>query len=410
MKKQLLLMGSLLLSSAVTFGAGYQLNLQGLRQLAMGGSGTAIPWDAATIFYNPGGLTEFRHLTLYASGQFIMPNVQYVPTPTGNFDARTKDKTYPTFNIYAGGPIVDKSKLSIGIGVYTPFGSGTKWDDNWTGRYIIQEIKLQSIFFQPTVSYKFNDIVSVGAGFIYAVGSVHLDKAIPLQNVAGADGHAQLKGDGHGVGFNIGVHVMPTEKMHLGLTYRSQVNMKVKRGYASFDVPSSVASSFPYTAFSATLPLPQVLSLGVGFNVSEKVTLQADINFVGWKAYDTLSFDYQDNTAALEDTHTPRRYKNTLAVRAGMHYKFSDKVQGMIGAAWDPSPVRDGFVSPDLPDANRGVFTAGLSYKPAPKLSIMAAVEYVRTIARKSSFDAEGFQGKYQTTAFTPGIGLAYNF
>src|SRR5688572_24938005 len=116
MKRLFLVAGTLLLSSAITFGAGYQLNLQGLRQLAMGGSGTAIPWDMSTIFYNPGGLTEFTNVRAYASAQFIMPNVKYVQTPTGIYSSESQAQVFPTFNAYLGGPVVDKSPVSIGLG------------------------------------------------------------------------------------------------------------------------------------------------------------------------------------------------------------------------------------------------------------------------------------------------------
>jgi long-chain fatty acid transport protein len=82
----------------------------------------------------------------------------------------------------------------------------------------------------------------------------------------------------------------------------------------------------------------------------------------------------------------------------------------MLGAGWDPSPVRDGYVSPDLPDANRMLFTAGISYYPAPKFSIIAALEYVNASKRDASYDEENFGGTYKTVAWTPGIGLAYHF
>lgn len=410
MKRFFLVTGTLLLSSAMTFGAGYQLNLQGLRQLAMGGSGTAIPWDMSTIFYNPGGLTEFTNVQAYASAQFVMPTVKYVQVPTGTYSSLTQSQVFPTFNAYLGGPVVDRSPVSIGLGIYTPFGNGLKWDDDWSGRYLIQEIKLQSIFFQPTIAYRFNDYVSLGAGFVYAIGNMHLRKAIPIQDQRGRDATGELKGDGSGVGFNVGLHIRPTENIQLGITYRSQVNMKVKRGYASFSVPSSLNTEFPYTAFNTELPLPQVVSLGGGFKVSERTTLQVDLNFVGWAAYDTLSFDYNDNTTLLQDSHSPRRYKNTIALRAGVHYMFSDKVAGMLGAAWDPSPVKEGYVSPELPDANRGVFTGGVSYKPAERLTLLGTVEFVSAVKRTGSFTIESFEGKYQTNAFTSGIGLTYDF
>lgn len=410
MKKQLLLTGALLFSTAMSFGAGYQLNLQGLRQLAMGGSGTAIPWDAATIFYNPGGLSQIDHVSAYASGQFIMPHVKYVQTPSGVYSAETQNQTFPTFNVYVGGPIVDKSPISIGLGVYTPFGTGLKWDDNWAGKFIVQEIKLSTIFFQPTISWRLTDMVSVGGGFIYATGGMKMSRAVPVQNQNGDYGQVELKGNAQGVGFNLGIHLKASEKFMLGFTYRSRVNMKVKRGYADFTVPSSLESSFPYTAYSTSLPLPQVGTLGIGYKASETITLQADVSYTGWSAYENLSFDYEQNTPALQDTRSARHYKNTLSIRGGGHVKISEKVSGMLGAGWDPSPVRDGYLAPELPDANRGLFTGGFSYKPFTKFTVLGAFEYVWTAKRSGSLESENFKGKYQTTAFTPAIGVTLDF
>lgn len=408
MKKQILIAGSLLLSS-MTYGAGYQLNLQGLRQLAMGGSGTAIPWDMSTIFYNPGGLGRIDYVQAYASAVALMPNVQYAES-VGSYTASSVNQTFVPFNVYVGGPVAWRSPVKIGLGITTPYGSGLKWDDNWRGRYMIQEINLRSVFIQPTVSYEINDELSVGAGFVYAVGSVDLRRAIPLASASSPDGSASLEGNGHGFGVNVGVHFTPSEKVELGLNFRSQVNMKVKRGYATFNVPTSLSGSFPYTAFSTELPLPAVTSIGIGYHVNEDLTLQADINYVGWNAYRSLNFDYEQNTTSLQDTRSARRYHNTLSVRIGGHYQLSDKIAFMLGGAWDPTPVRDGYVSPELPDANRGVLTGGVSYRPIERLTFIAAVEAVGSVQRDADYDEQGFSGKYQTTGFAPGLGVTFDF
>lgn len=410
MKKRSLLLGSLLLSSVITFGAGFQLNLQGIRQLAMGGTGAAVPWDVSTVFYNPGGLTNIRGLQAYGSVHALMPKLRYVDAPTGTYKADSKDAVYTPFNFYIGSPLGYKSRVSIGLGVYTPFGSGLAWDENWKGRYVIQDISLQTIFIQPTVAYKVNDQISIGAGFVYGTGNIEVNRAVPLVNTNGQDGQANLKGDAKGVGFNLGLHIKATDRVWFGLTYRSEVKMKVKRGFATFRVPTSMASNFPYTAFSSSLTLPQVATFGVGFKASNKLILTLDANFTGWSSYDSLIFDYETNTSALADTRSPRHYKNTVTLRAGANYKFSDKVSGMLGAAFDPTPVKNGYVSPELPDNNHIITAAGLTYRPKKRFTIMAVFEYVITPNRTSSLDEAGFSGTYQNNVINPGLGVSYNF
>jgi long-chain fatty acid transport protein len=405
------LLSALLISSSYwAMGAGYQLNLQGLRQLAMGGGGTAIPWDASTIFYNPGGLSSLGSWQINASALFIMPNVEYAQLPTGSYTATSQSQVFYPFNFYAGGPLKKGSKWGLGLGVYTPFGSGLKWANDWTGRFMVQSINLQSVFIQPTISYKFNDYISLGAGYIYAIGSLDLTQALPLQDQNGTEGAAELKGNASGMGYNIGLHIKANDKLQFGFTYRSRVDMKISSGNATFTVPTSMASLFPNCNFSSTLPLPEVASVGLGYKVNEKLTLQMDLNFVGWSAYDSLKFNFSQHTANLADEHFPRFYHNTVAVRLGANYDVNKNLSLMVGGAYDPSPVTDGYVSPELPDADRWVFTCGLAYRPIPKLCIMAACEFVSSIKRDASYDIMNFQGTYQTKAVTPGIGLSYNF
>lgn len=410
MKKQALMASALLLAGSTAFGAGFQINVQGLRQIAMGGTGTGWMWDASSIFYNPGGLARMKGIQAYGSVQFLLPSTQYVETPTGSYSARTQSQVFTPFNLYVGGRLRENGKLAIGLGVYTPFGSGIKWDDNWEGRYSIQSISLQSIFFQPTISYKLGDIVSLGGGFIYATGNLKMRKALPVQDVNGKDGSAELKGNANGIGLNLGIHIKPSESLQIGISYRSQVNMTVKSGTASFVVPNSLASNFPNTNFRAELPLPQVLSVGIGIRPIPQLTLTAEANWVGWNAYDTLRFTYEKTTPALQNTKAPRNYKNTVAVRFGANYKVTDGFALMAGAAYDPSPVVNGYVSPDLPDADRIVLSAGFSWKPISKLTILGAIEFGNSVKREAQYIPDNFNGTYQTKAVIPCIGLTYDF
>jgi long-chain fatty acid transport protein len=410
MKKHALITIALLLSAAMSFGAGFQINVQGLRQIAMAGTGAGWIWDASSIFYNPGGLARLKNIQAYGSVQFLIVNTKYVQTPTGAYSEEAKQGIYTPFNLYIGGRLKEDGKLALGLGIYTPFGSGMKWNDNWEGRYLIQNIQLSTIFFQPTISYKLADAVSIGGGFVYATGNLKMRRAIPIQDQYGNDSYGELKGKASGVGFNLGVHVMAGEKVQIGVDYRSQVNMKVKHGDATFVVPSALTTSFPNTDFTTEVPLPQVLAFGIGVRLVKSLTITAQVDWMGWKPYDTLRFDYEQHTPTLQDTRAARNYKNTLAVRLGVHYKVSDKLALMAGSGYDPTPVTDGFVSPDLPDADRYLVTGGATFKATNKLTILAAIEYGMSKKRDAQYLPDNFNGKYQTKALIPSIGVTYDF
>jgi long-chain fatty acid transport protein len=409
MKKHLLA-ASMVLASFSSIGAGYQLNLQGIRQLAMGGTGTAMPWDASTIFYNPGGLSRLKGIQVYGSILGIMPSTAY-----GNYylgSTRSEKQTFTPFNIYVGGPVREGSRVGLGLGIYTPFGSGLKWDDNWIGKYIVQSIELKSFFFQPTISYRFSNFLSGGLGLIYATGTFDFKQALPVQNSYEEAGTLTLHGNANGVGFNAGLQMKFSERFQVGLTYRSQVTMNIGGGSANFNVPSSLRSSFPNTRFETFLPLPQVASIGFAIKPlnNERLTLQLDLNYTGWNSYDSLRINFAEHTTSLQDNHAPRHYRNTLTTRLGANYKISKIVSVMAGGAYDPTPVVNGYVSPDLPDADHIVITMGAAVKPIKRFTILAACEFVTTPKRNTTYDFAGFGGTFWTQAITPGIGIYYNF
>ena len=399
----------LLLSPALSNAAGFQLNLQGLRQLAMGNCGVAAPWDNAVIFYNPGALARIDSGMIYGSLLGVFPSTRLVQRGTGAVTDAER-QVFTPFNLYASTPVRRTKGLSLGICMYMPFGTGLRWGNGWTGRYVTQEIGLQTLFVQPTASYRLSQMFSVGAGLVYAAGNFHLNSAIPVQNATGEDGQARLEGNASGVGFNAGIHAQLAPKFSAGLSYRSGVKMQVKSGDANFSVAAGAAANFPNTSFKATLPLPKVISLGIAASLTPKLDLTAEANFTGWATYDTLRFDYGTETSALQDTRAPRRYRNAMAGRNGLRYAATKALHLMIGGAYDASPVRDGYVSPDLPDASRIVATGGLSYRATKRLDVLAAVEFVNSKKRDGWYDAEQFGGMYQIKAFTAGVGVSYRF
>lgn len=414
MKKQLFT-ASFLLTALSSFGAGYQLNLQGLRQMAMGGTGAAWPWDASTIYYNPGGLSRLNNIQAYGSIAWSVPSTAFAnQTNSGNIstDVNTLPVTYRPINFYIGGPVQQYSRFGIGLGIYTPYRSNVSWDNNWIGKYQVQSSNIRTVFFQPTVSYKISEGLSVGGGFIYASGTYDYSMALPVHGPLGPgidDGKAELKGTSRGVGFNLGVNIKASENFMVGLTYRSQVNMDVDGGQATFKVPATLSKMYPNTNFDYRMPMPQVATVGLGWRMTD-LTLQFDLSYTGWNSFDSTRIKFADRTEYLQNITTPRKYKNTFTPRFGASYKISKVLAVMAGAAYEPTPVAEGYVSPDMPDANRTILSCGLTIKPIRRLTIIAAFEGTSTPRRNANYDAGAFGGVYKTGVATPGIGVYYIF
>ena len=415
MYKNLLITSLALTLGAQTMHAGsFQLNLQGIRQTAMGGSGMAKPWDMSTIFFNPGGLSRLDKWEVYASGYLVSPNVSFSQYPTAGYQYDAVKNTSTPFAVYFGGPLSKNKKFSAGVGVFTPFGSSLEWDKSWAGRYIIQDISLQTVQIQPTVGYKISEQFSVGAGFNIGIGGMEINRALPVGfQSTGDDATVNMKGDAIGFGFNLGIHYKPCSQWNIGLSYRHGTNMKVDDGKATFTVPTAAAGNFPtngVTGFTTNLALPHIVTLGAAFDANEKLTFTGDLILAGWSRYKSLDFNFDEQTAAVKNSSETRNYKNTLAIRVGANYKVIPELEIMAGAAYDPTPTSPNFTSPDAVDGNRMVGSLGAAYTIGKKFSIMAAVQYTHVNTRNAAYTPAQFIGAYQMKSVTPAFGLSYKF
>jgi long-chain fatty acid transport protein len=406
-KSKLLLLVTLSLSY-FSIGQGFQVNFQGQIQQGMGGAGTGLMHGSSAVFFNPGGMhfTENNGVDLHVTPVFA--RVKYLDAAT-SLVSETNSPTSTPFALYWMSKVGKIEKLKMGLGVYTPFGSTVQYEDAWTGRFALTRLQLQAIFIQPTLSYKITDKLGLGAGFVLSTGKVNLQRDIPVINDAGEFGSVELAGSALGFGYNVGLYYQLSKKLSIAATYRSQVNMAVDDGQATFAVPSALEANFPNGTFISSLPLPQVATLGFGYVFNEKLKASLDLNYVGWKAYDTLAFDYAENTASLVDTKSARNYKNIFAARAGVEYAVHEKVRLRAGLAYGQTPVQDGYVTPETPDANRINYTLGIGYAINSKIHANASLFYTRLERTDRNLETN-LEGTFKTIALAPGISFSYHF
>jgi long-chain fatty acid transport protein len=410
MKKLPVLIISFIISTSTLFAGGFQINLQGQKQTGMGHAGTGLCLDNASILFNPGALSFLDSLKgIYIGGSFIMPRTTYLDYQS-RYVAHPEKHLGTPITFYAVYKFRNSAKWNCGLGIYNPFGSKVQWADDWKGQFLIREIDLKTFFIQPTLSYKVNDKLGIGAGFVYATGSFALRKGVPIEDTLGNYGEGTLKGKASGYGFNAGIYFKATDKFSVGIDYRSQVTVSVNGGSADFSVASSVAEYFPSTTFSTQLRLPSVATIGLGYTPNKKLKLAFDLNYVGWKSYDSLNIDFKENTDKLKDIHSARMYKNSYIFRLGAQYKLSEKWTLRCGTYYDMSPVKAGYLTPETPDADKLGITAGASFNVTKKIHVDVSLLYIESKKRTDTNLETGFSGTYKTKAVVPGVSLEYVF
>lgn len=416
--QSLLLVGGALLTGTAASAGGYQVTLAGQKNNGMGGVGVGLSLDQAAMFYNPGALAMVRERGVQIGVNGTLAR-QAFRAENGSTQRELQNNTTTPFNLYVGfGPT--EGKFRAGIAVYTPFGNKLQYAEGWEGRFALTEIDLKAVYVQPTFSYAITDQISVGAGLmVLASGSVNLQRDIPSQDASGNYASIELDGKAENkIGFNAGILFKPSEKLSVGVSYRSKIDAVVEDGDVTFSgLSNTAAPNFQATKFKATLPLPATTTIGIGVMPTEKLTIGLDVNYVEWSAYRTLEFKFDAPVNGSTVSSSKRFYEDALTFRLGAQYQVTSGLTVRAGGAFDNSPVKDGFLTPETPDADRITGTLGASYKFGEHFGIDVSTQFVnlkkRTVTQEELINngtTDRVAGTYKTQVVVPGIGLNYTF
>ncbi|GAA3999464.1 outer membrane protein transport protein [Hymenobacter fastidiosus] len=402
----------MLLFSLSAHAGGFQSGPQSARTLGLGGASVAYVRDLAILYYNPAGLAQLDSLTHISVGH--LANVRRTSF-LGTDSRRLVDQKFqplPGGYFYATKALTDK--VAVGLSINTPYGYDTRWPGDWEGRSIVQQARLNTVFVQPTAALRLSENFSVGAGAVYALG--RMSQQYALGEYDDRDVSAQYSGSGSGFGFNVGMYGKTGENLSFGVSYRSPVTLKVKNGTAAYNnVPAIDARKYPArTSLRTDLKLPGALSVGMADNITKKLLLTFDFTLTGWSRFDSLTFDTGD-APRLATRTVGGRYEDAMAFRVGSEYAYSDKLTFRAGVSYDETPIRDEYISPNLPDGNKPGVSAGLSIRLGEDMTADLAYQFEYVAERTSRVvqarvGVNNVGGTYQTQVHTAALGLSYSF
>jgi long-chain fatty acid transport protein len=413
--KKVCLMAALFVLTTMAYAGGYRVSLQGNKSLAMGHTGVAVINNSELVFHNPSGLAFLEEKLHVSAGVFgVFSSVAYQNTATGEF-AETDSPVGTPFYLYASYQANDW--LTFGLGVYTPYGSRVEYEDDWAGSHLVNNIELQAIFVQPTVTFKIFDNFSIGGGPIWVTGSVNFNRNLN-RTLTDLDGNrSEVTIDASGVtnwGWVASATLKPADNLTIGATYRSEIILDADDGTAEFaNIPNSPLTPFNDTAISASLPLPAEMTVGLSYEVGDKWTFAFDFNRTFWDVYESLDIDFADPN--IPDSVNPRNYKNSSTYRFGVQYDATKMFTLRAGYYFDESPIQAGFFAPETPRNDSNGYTAGLTFNVNDRLQTDASFLYLHFKEVDASYDgyfengqAVPFEGSYKNNAFIPGIGVSY--
>lgn len=372
----LFIVSALLISNNI-FAGGFQLNEHGARALAMGGAFTAVANDPSAVYWNGAGLSFIKGTNIVFGASFIAPNSKFRGVAPDVTEYRGKNLLFYPVNIFASHQINDK--FTLGLGFTTPFGLGTEWDENWPGRYLAIETELQTFIVTPVIAYKPIETLSISAGFVYSFGNVMITKKTQLPTfLAGYDAFLKLEGDDmFAYGFNAGIMFKPFKGFTIGGSYHSEIKYNFEGTATILEAPEAALSLLPSGNIEAELTTPQNIAGGIAVDVSNKVKLSADFQYVGWSSYEKLEIVFTDPDPDFISS-SPRMYDDSFIIRLGGAFKANDQITFMGGVYYDKNPVANKYLNPSLPEANRIGLSFGIEAQLFEHLSFQGSYLFIR--------------------------------
>jgi long-chain fatty acid transport protein len=392
----------LFLICSIVLSAGFQLNEHGAKAVGMGGAFVAQASDPSAIYFNPAGLAFQQGVNFYGGGTFIIPTHTY-HNPTTGQETSTDYQLFFTPNVY--GTYAVNKDLVVGLGVFTPYGLGTRWPSGWDGKYEALNSQLATFYINPTIAYKISDKFSIGIGVSYIYGTLDMSRnfAKPMTGYT-ITGLVSMSGTAHAWGFNAGILYKPIEKLSIGASVRTLSRLEFSGDAKYSDIAPSAAAAFISNGTgSVTIPLPANIYLGAAYELTHSLTVEADLQFVGWSVYDALSMSLPTGVVVSE-----QNWDDTYIGRIGAEYKLNSAWTLRGGLAYDMTPQPKSTMMPMMPDADRIDISVGGGYRMNEHIYVDAAYMLGLCVTRTSTLS--DLPGEYNSTFSAISINVGYFF
>ncbi|MBK5478616.1 outer membrane protein transport protein [Pseudomonas fluorescens] len=411
------------MASSQLFASGFALNEQSVSGMGTGFAGrSSSADDASTVYGNPAGMSRLN-------GQQITGGVAAIDASTdisdtgGNSRGSNKGDMVP-FTAVPFGFYTNKlnDQWAIGFGVYAPFGLVTDYENGFQGRGFGSKSEVKVMTFQPTVSYAFNDRVSIGFGPTINRISGVLESDRTTLPTAG-DTNVKIKGDDTALGFNVGVLVQATDTTRVGLTYHSKVKYKLD-GHTTVSGPSNTQFLLANNRYDASLKIdtPESYDLSVTQDLSDAWKVYGGATWTRWSRLKEITVNNEGVSASggllaggLTNITEEQNWHDTWAYAVGTSYQLTKQVVLRTGLTFDQSPTNNTDRSPRIPTGDRTIFSVGLGYKVLDNMTIDLAYSYLKEEDVKVNQVADApstasYRAKYENSANGFGLGMTYTF
>jgi long-chain fatty acid transport protein len=317
-------------------------------QDSMGGVSVGLPLDAASILTNPAGMSVLPGRIDFGASYFV-PSVKYKATESAgmgglviNHDGAEIDSDRGGSPVPAFGLIIPLGeKFRFGVGAYGVAGMGVDYPQNlYSG---VTYTSYSQMRFAPALSYKINDMVSVGAAVNIMYATMEFNAA------SGFGQQPHMGASSFGYGATIGVLVKPVDFLQIGLAYET------KSYFQDF--------SFNTTAGVDNIEFnqPQVATIGIGIKPIKDIIIGFDVEWINWSDTNGQNLPkYTANNSSAMPWNMD--WSDQFVYKLGVQYTVHPMVVLRAGYNYGKMPLESNraFENIAFPAVSEHHFTAGI--------------------------------------------------
>lgn len=393
--KSILLASTVLIASVCdstsAHGSGFGIFTQGASALGQANAVVAHTDEPSVIFFNPALLNKLQGTQVEAGTTLLFPSREFRSAITGA-SSRTEDTFYHPSTFYVSHTFNDK--ISAGLGIFNPFGLGTEWNENWEGKYLATKSSIITYNFNPVISYQITSALSFAAG----LDVMFLDATLENKNYP-SNAQQKFKGDGIGLGYNLGLVYDTGYGISGGVSYRSEVEIDIE-GNFSIAIPG-----VPSLNAKTSISLPRQLLAGLAYQATDRLTVESGFRWEDWRSYKKLKLDIEGQQATISDKY----WHDTFAVNIGGKYRLNDTFTMLGGYLYGWNPIPDNTFEPGVPDSNTHLLCVGTEMKfNQLKLAVSYAYQLQEERRKNNMIGSGAGNGIYNSDIHLLGISLVY--
>lgn len=266
-------------------------------------------------------------------------------------------------------PVGDR--FAVGFSAHAPFNFTTVYRGTAWPRYDALKSRLNVADLQLTGAMRVTDWLDAGLSANAEYTDANLINAMPNLSPALPDGQTQLSGDGWDWGWSAGLQAH-FDRLSLGASYRAAMDHNLDGRVVVSGLAGPLAGANMDVAGEASFTSPWMATLSARYRVTDRLTLNAQAQRIGWSEFDAIRVRAGGTTEAI-----PQGYKDVTSGGVGFDYAVNPALTLRAGVQYDPTPTPDVGRTARVPDGDRWLFGAGAAADLGRGFTLDAALAYI---------------------------------